>query len=165
MGLVVQRHHGWTTEKGMGSSWYLRVPCQSASWEDSREEERKQLDLESNANSFRSFGWEVQYCSQHYLVVEEETGLINWNQVGQQLQDWYKRRGKPELEGSGDNTVDRLWWHGKSSRPFWGIHRKVVQAGNSAWWTRDDGRKTKVQHLGKREKNTTKPGDIKCFKY
>ena len=102
--------------KGMGSFWYLSVPCKRASWEDIREEERKQLDLESNAESFRSIGWEVQYCSQHYQVVVEETGLINWNQVGwhdplcggrQQLQDWYRRRGKPATISM---PTGRQWW-------------------------------------------------------
>lgn len=128
---------GEPLKKGTGSVWYSSVPC----------------DLESNAKSFRSW-WEVQNWSQHYQVVEEETGLIDWDQVGwqhpmfgrrQQMQDWYRRRDRPDLEDSGDKTVDRLWWYGRSSRPFWGIRRNVMQAGNSAWWTRDDGRKTKVQ--------------------
>lgn len=153
LGVVVQRHHDGTTEKGRGSFWYSSVPCKWASWEDIREEERKQLDLESNASSFQSW-WEVQNWSQQYQVVEEETGWINGNQLEwqhpmfggrQQMQDWYRRRDRPDLEASGRNTFDRLWLHGRSCRPFWGIHRNVVQAENSAWWTRDDGRKTKVQ--------------------
>ena len=46
------------------------------------------------------------------------------------------------VEGSGSNAFDSLFWHGKSCRPFWGTHRNVVQAGNSYRGTRDDGRKT-----------------------
>ena len=50
-------------------------------------------------------------------MVEEEIGLINWNQLEwehpmfgrrQQMQDWFRRLDRPDLEGSGDNTVDRL---------------------------------------------------------
>ena len=154
LGLGVRRHHDWTTEKGHGSSWYVSIPCKRPSWEDIREEERQQLDLESNANSFRSFWWEVQYCSQHHQVIEEETGLRNWDQWEwhhhmfggrQQMQNWFRRLDRLAWKAVlVINMVDSLLWHGKSYRQFWGINRNVVQAGNSAWWTRDDGRKAKV---------------------
>ena len=120
--------------------------------------------------SFRSFLCEVQDCSQHDQVGEEETGLRNWNQLEwqhpmcsgrPQMQDWYRRLDRSDVEGSGGNTVDSLLWHGKSCRPFWGIHSNVVQGGNSAWWTRDEGRKTKVQYLGQKGKHLPKPWGIK----
>ena len=65
-------------------------------------------------------------------MVVEETGLINWNQVDGMIpcvaDDNNCRTGtggvasqrlfQCQMEGSGEDTIDSVLWHGKSYRPF-----------------------------------------------
>jgi len=76
----------------------------------------------------------------------------------QQMHDMYGRRDRPaSISIPAWKAVliirfDNSFWHVKSWWPFWGIHRNVVLAGISYWWTRDDGRKTKLSIMGRKEK-------------